>query len=41
MERRRAGRRPWRSDRWPMIGAARAWRREKREPRAPPRRMMS
>jgi hypothetical protein len=32
----KAVRRPKWSDRWPMIGDAMAWRREKRLPRAPP-----
>ena len=38
---RRAVRRPYLSERRPINGEARAWRKEKREPRAPPRRTMS
>lgn len=36
-----AVRRPYLSEARPMMGEANAWRREKREPRAPPRRTMS
>ena len=36
-----AVRRPYLSERVPMIGEAIAWRKEKSEPRAPPRRTMS
>jgi hypothetical protein len=41
IEASRAVRRPCLSERRPMNGAAIAWRRENREPRAPPRRTMS
>jgi hypothetical protein len=37
----RAVRRPYLSESRPMIGEAIAWRKEKREPKAPPRRTMS
>ena len=38
---RSAVRRPYLSEARPMMGEANAWRREKRDPRAPPRRTMS
>jgi hypothetical protein len=41
MLQRRAVRLPYLSEARPIIGEAKAWRREKREPRAPPRRTMS
>lgn len=41
MLQRRAVLRPYLSDREPIMGEAKAWRRENRLPRAPPRRTMS
>jgi hypothetical protein len=41
MEIRSALRRPYLSERMPMMGEAMAWRAENMEPRAPPRRTMS